>query len=313
MMLSLQRSTLEQHRKFLQRLCRTCGKKTMKESDEAKGKKAKLTVVYEDKIKNVFRVDLRDDDNVNVHPPHICHVCYSRLFLRRTQAADPQPLLWQPHPRTGQCSICSDCNEQSKGGRPPKSIHPGRPKSQPITIDSHFEQLRSSMSNASILNTADLSKFSATCCTFLCKLCNKLLRFPVATPCEHVFCTACIRAIYTKENKVKCPCPICDSLTHYKQIDNVRAYFWETLNKSSLKCNYCNIVLPLSEIEGHKCNLILDLSVSREIHDALQEPLITTPLSQTLEKLGTRILKSKLAQSSDGISAAFKTGGQVGI
>ena len=105
MMLSLQRSTLEQHRKFLQRLCRTCGKKTMKESDEAKGKKAKLAAVYEDKIKNVFRVDLRDDDNVNVHPPHICHVCYSRLFLRRTQAADPQPLLWKPHPRTGQCSI----------------------------------------------------------------------------------------------------------------------------------------------------------------------------------------------------------------
>ena len=299
-MLRMERVTLDKYREFLHRLCRTCGQRANKEVDETKGKKIKLVASYKEQVKATYGVNI-DQDEDDIHPKNICKTCYSKLFLKSKRSAYE----WCCHSRTGQCTVCMLFTQQSKGGRPKKTnTGAGRPK-QVETPTTHFDMLRSNMEERNLPKLTESSKFAPTSDMFKCPICRHFLRWPVAIPCEHVYCLQCVE---TMEQKHTNQCTVCGVKYSFREVQLVKGHFMETLISSGLKCNKCNEVVSLTELSLHECD---PDSITKGIETFLKTPL-TSPLTSTLEKLGTHILKTKLAQSTDHVSATFKTGGQVG-
>ena len=205
--------------------------------------------------------------------------------------------------------VCLFTN-QSRGGQPKKTYTgKGRPKNP--DRKSHFSSLQSQMEDQKFPVIGIDCNFCPTSEVFNCKICTHFLKLPVALPCEHIFCLQCVKGICDKEQQNKYICPICTVPFKFVQVEQVKDYFMETLLTSSLQCNTCNEIVTLPNVTAnmHTCD---PDAVTKGIHKFLGTPL-TTPLSPTLEKLGTHILKSKLTQSADHMSASFKTGGQVSI
>jgi hypothetical protein len=194
-MLNLGKLTLDRHREFLQRLCRTCGKRALREADESRGKVAKLASSYKQKIQVTFAVDIEFDEP-DVHPKSICESCRAKLYLASKRSA----YNWSPHPRSSPCEVCSMFTQQSKGGRPKKSnTGAGRPK-KVMTPAKYFRELKEEMASMKIPDPDDIGNFTATSDVFICQKCKHFLRWPVALPCQHIFCLECI---YHVESKAK--------------------------------------------------------------------------------------------------------------
>ncbi|XP_071811214.1 uncharacterized protein [Apostichopus japonicus] len=64
----------------------------------------------------------------------------------------------------------------------------------------------------------------------------------------------------------------------------------------------CNTTMPIRDMENHIC-------IADEASKILTHPL-EEPLTPMMEAIGSRIIKSKLAQSADGVTASFQTRGQ---
>lgn len=61
--------------------------------------------------------------------------------------------------------------------------------------------------------------------------------------------------------------------------------------------------MPIKDVQNHTC-------LEDEAMEILSHPL-GEPLTPLMEAIGSHIVKSKLAQSADGITASFQTRGQV--
>ena len=98
----LYRFKMDNHIALLKRLCRLCGGRCLSSAETKAGKCAKECSHYVEKIASTFQVDVSHDD-ASTHPPHMCHSCYTFLFLsvKPTKAVPA----WPHHSRTGICTV----------------------------------------------------------------------------------------------------------------------------------------------------------------------------------------------------------------
>lgn len=66
-----------------------------------------------------------------------------------------------------------------------------------------------------------------------------------------------------------------------------------------VKCTECKSTMPIKDVENHTCP-------DDEAMEILSHPL-GAPLTPLMEAIGFHIVKSKLAESADGITASFQT------
>ncbi len=158
----------------------------------------------------------------------------------------------------------------------------------------------------------------------LCKICNRSLNNALETCCMHLFCCECLTLRYETFGKSILPCPTCHEQVNFKRVVAPRGYFASLFLSTVMKCKACKVGAPLGDISSHVCdpkvsgpavnpNLLFFVvkphkQKSGEVVKMMQRPL-TAPLTPQMEELGSHILKSKLAQSSDGFSTQYKTGG----
>ena len=310
---------MEKHREILQRLCRLCGERSISSADSKKGKVAKLCSNYIEKIADSFQVDISHDDT-NIHPPHMCHTCYTRLYLRAKKTAPT----WGSHTITGVCPVCTYSIQHLSSGRKKRKKHPGigRPR---ITPTEFFNSLPQSptVSREKMLNFEPLSYTSP----ILCKICNRSLNNALETSCMHLFCCECLTERYETSGERILPCPTCRKPVDFKHVVTPRLYFASLFLSTIMTCKACKVGVPLGDISSHgwdpkvssgpsgNPNLMFfivkppEKQVS-EVVEMMHRPL-TAPLTPQMEELGSHILKSKLAQSSDGFSTRYKTAGLV--
>lgn len=284
-------SDLEDHIHNLDRLCRLCGARVQTREEHAKGHTPKLCSAYPEKILKTFGV-LLSSDETDCHPKHICHTCFCKLFHDKQWA----PVTWKQHPRTGLCEVCAKWEVQAKGGRPKKRKfhHPGPAIQKGFSL--------SSLESGPKLPHIDTTKYTTQVPSELkCGLCQQLVNEAVESPCGHLFCSGCIKeALVLSE---KCLCTTCRTEFKIQLVTSPKQYLQQLLSFTPLKCTTCKENLQLKDMDSHLCQY-------NKPDDILRHPQ-EQPLTPMMEAIGAHILKAKLKQSADGMTASFKTRGQV--
>ena len=250
-------------------------------------------------------------------PPHMCHSCYTCLFLLPRKAAPA----WPPHPRTGVCTVCTNSVHQHlTAGRKKKQKRTGvgRPRITPAYVE-HF----SSLPPSPTVSRDKISNFEPLSSTALieCKICTQLLDNALETPCMHLFCSGCLTAHYKSFREPSAPCPVCQVPVHFESITAPRGYFADLFFSTAMKCTACKVHVTVGEISTHVCSvnpptvsiadkIVQPSTTQSEVTQMLLRPL-TAPLTPQMEALGAHILKTKLAQSADGLTTQYSTGGLV--
>ena len=295
-------NSLSSHLQCLKKLCRLCGKKHQTYAEQSTGKTSYRASAFSKKILEVYGIDVTEDRE-DVHPVHICKACYLKCSDKKKRIAYE----WEAHPESeeDECQVCNHYKQIAKGGRPQKPLVGKAVKSELVmTSNHHFASLIDT--NATPIS---LQGFSLTCPVHKCPICGEFLTNPVETGCKHIFCLKCIRAQFKDTNIIKCT--VCKDEVHFLTIQQASIYFQQSLGFAYLECNNCKTKVPLSEKDSHKCTTSPSLRTILKCSLLTSEP--NDALTPRTERIGTTILKRKLAQSKDGITASFKTGGQVNL
>ncbi len=209
---------MEQHKIYIQNLCRTCGKKPKCYFHDKNGDQCKAALAC------VFGIATGEEDN-NIYPPKICNNCY--LTLRQLQKSKDEgcfretaltPQTWLPHGDS--CQLCENTSSASGScGRPRKRKAKGRPSME----DTHYMSRRV-MHQLSTLRTPKYADTTLAVSHFLpspyiedltCKLCHCIPNQPIhILSCQHLMCMSCIQHECEKE-ELYCPCnnmPLRDDL-----------------------------------------------------------------------------------------------------
>ena len=154
---------------------------------------------HADNIAQTFGI-LCSGDNPDIHPPFICHGCFSVTKRSKKAAAVSKPyhhsaevFSWSSH-SPDECAICDHFEKISTGGRPKKrSRKPGRPAiiSNTSAIDhTHFIAPPSFFpTNAKPARELSIKLESASVVTaeLVCKMCAQILDQPIQlTNCRGV-------------------------------------------------------------------------------------------------------------------------------
>ncbi|KAG8133789.1 hypothetical protein E2320_011567 [Naja naja] len=88
----------------------------------------------------------------------------------------------------------------------------------------------------------------------ICCICQDVLQDPLQAPCEHAFCTSCIRGWLIHHNS----CPEDRQSLDLSALQPLYRYMRNDLNQLQLHCTNrghgCEIVCSLESIESHECN-----------------------------------------------------------
>lgn len=286
-----QMATLEEHIQFLERMCRLCGERVQDREKHAKGYSPKLCRNYCEKICKTFGVNL-DEDIEGQHPTHICHKCHKKLYRDKRW----EPVQWRSHPRTGSCEVCTRWEQQSKGGHPKKRKYNHPPDHQPCDIP--FSKLSPGPKAPTLESHFQLEIPDELRCGFCASLSDEALE----SSCGHLFCLQCTKREY--EKKRTSTCNICNQKFSMNKMVSPKEYLHRLMNSLlPVKCTKCKSTMPIKDVQNHTC-------LEDEAMEILSHPL-EEPLTPLMEAIGSHIVKSKLAQSADGITASFQTRGQV--
>ncbi|KAJ6640026.1 E3 ubiquitin-protein ligase NRDP1 [Pseudolycoriella hygida] len=89
---------------------------------------------------------------------------------------------------------------------------------------------------------------------FICSICMMVMKNPVQSPCEHIFCSECIRSwIPLLEN-----CPVDRQLLRPDDLKPTPRYFRNLLDKLEIRCKFeslgCEMIVPLERLQDHLAN-----------------------------------------------------------
>ena len=109
----------EYHQKELKKFCRVCGERI------SRNRVSFSCQQHADNIAQTFELFCRDD-NPDVHPPVICHGCFS-IMTRSKKAAEEgkqyhhsvKTFSWTSH-SPDECTVCEHFEKVISGGRPKK-------------------------------------------------------------------------------------------------------------------------------------------------------------------------------------------------
>ena len=181
------------HQLELARHCRVCGKLVAKGGTYTH----KCTNVG-DTLERGLGVNV-DNDIPSIHPPSVCHTCYTKARQYCTSAEVQSSLsiqMWTPH-SDDNCSVCDLFARQQKGGRPKKERkNRGRPREQsqqqirkfvlkeapPSWCDPEIQLTPSQFLPPSVLQLSD----------FCCPVCSCIVNRPVELPCHKLICAGCV-------------------------------------------------------------------------------------------------------------------------
>ena len=196
---------MEQHKSYINQLCRVCGKKP-------KGYMYKKTSsACKEALLEVFNIAAEREDN-DIYPELVCNPCH--LTLRqlcdarkegRPRETDLVPQNWIPH--TDNCPLCQDAPKVTRG-RPKKRKAVG-------SLDDTHNRGRKIMHRLSNLHTPKYADHTLHISHFLstphlthltCNLCQCVPNEPIQLlGCQHLMCVACVRSRCEAET-VTCAC-----------------------------------------------------------------------------------------------------------
>ena len=90
---------------------------------------------------------------------------------------------------------------------------------------------------------------------FLCSICNNVLQNPVNTPCDHLFCSGCIRK-WLKQPDKESTCPICRKHITLNKVSAAPRIIQRLLEKLFITCKYhdrgCTFKIRLDSVDSMK-------------------------------------------------------------
>ena len=302
--------SVEFHKDQLQSHCRICGKRF--------GRGARHESKDKELIAVCFEVNT-DKDATEVHPPHVCYACTSKM--RQIKAAKdasafirarPTVFYWTPH-EDSCCSICAHFRSTFCGGRP-KKIHPeGRQCGEPISTTVEALLKVAGPSFASGINPSRLvATYHHLREEVLCVVCQTIVDKPVQLQCDHLACVCCI------QEHIACHGPLCpgcqDKLdsTHFSKCTSL---VQKVIGSLQVKCKYeCRYLVTFDRLLQHEatCRELPHDNLPRwSLTEATVREILEVPLDQSLSA-DEEILCSRLVRRSakDG-KLVITTGGLV--
>lgn len=264
----------EFHLSSLKKVCRLCGNRVVYIT-RSSSKVVKKVATYSKAVLEVFSTDVSADDP-RLHPANLCNSCYRKLSRKIKRVA----IQWEEH--SEECKFCRTYAQGSKPGRPVKVTNKGKFLKYHHEHKKHFSSLETKESPTTLG-----SNFTPTCEVYICPLCRRFLSSPVQTSCNHVYCLDCMRHFTSRSEQENMNCPKCQKPLELKDISIASECFLQTMNFASVTCNKCLALIQVQDTPNHVCKFLSE------------------------EQIATKVLKRKLHESREGVSATFKTGGQV--
>ena len=247
---------MDQHQQALLKLCRICGSLLSKTKKVPNGYKC---VQFVEELKLAFGVDVTDDTET-IHPTHFCHSCRGVVYsLQRAQAKDReyrqcrvQPFQWEEHSR--ECVVCEQLLLATRGGRPRKSIRPGRPpKLSPKSAISHVKAIAPESLADTQLLCIQHSEFSMD---LTCAICLNVVDKPVElSTCSSLVCAECccewLRQIDILSFPLSCPCCHDNHFDDFSTIRQPGALTLKLLKQLIVTCNKCEQSMKLEQHHAH--------------------------------------------------------------
>ena len=233
------------HQNELKKYCRVCGERI------SRNRVAFSCQDHADKIAQTFGV-LCSDDNPDLHPPFICHGCYS-VTTRSKKATEKgrqynhsiKVFSWTSHSPDG-CAVCEHFQKVSTGGRPKKKCrNHGRPST--ISIKSAIDHIRSTappfffpIHDSPAREVTQLDNESAVTAELACKLCNRILDRPIQlTQCNTLVCMECLCKVLEEKGDLCCPCCHGDHLSDFSTLVHPTSVVMTVLGNHKVICSLC--------------------------------------------------------------------------
>ena len=272
-------------------------------------------------LQEAFSIDVSADSET-IHPTHFCHSCRGVLYnVERAKAQNKEykqcrvkPYEWEEHSGLG-CRVCESLSQATRGGRPKKTIKPGRPlKLSPRSAITHIR----SIAPKPLADTTQLRTGQTEFLTDLtCPICLDIVSQPIElSTCSSLVCAECCCKWLRQIDDLSLPllCPCCHS-DHFKDFSTIRQVGELTMKLLKLLMVTCTLCGQSVKMERHHDHITSNCSpVSLSSPEGSIEAILTksgdTPLSSLEEKLQTALVKRSLASSSTS-TLQVKTGGQV--
>ena len=232
------------HLKELKKFCRVCGERI------SRNRVSFSCQQLADNIAQTFGVFCRDDCP-DVHPPFICHGCFS-VTLRSKAAAEEgkqyhhivKPFSWTGH-SPDQCTICDHFEKVSTGGRPKKMRRkPGRPAT--ISTRSAIDYVHSiappsfPVNDTPARKVTQLDSNSVITAELVCKLCGRILDQPIQlTECNNLVCMNCLCTALEERGGLLCPCCSGDHLKDFSTMVHPTSVVMTVLGNHTVSCSLC--------------------------------------------------------------------------
>ena len=320
---------MEHHILSLRELCRLCGSRFNREDRQYK------CLNHKDRILQLYKIDVGTDD-VSVHPTNFCVRCHLAMhrFTKRQGASVLVPLCreWMPHSEN--CNICSSCQQQKKGGRPPKKVKKNRlvPTGQPaIKLTDLIQQIETvspeALCSEDLIQAIQLSNFIQSeslvpVDLFKFPVCEKVVNSPVEFQCNHLVCKKC--AIQHLHQSLLYDCLQCQLSINKEHIKSPSAITLASLASLQITCSnpHCNNTMRLDRLQQHYTYCSkgggsdkeeMPTPLRQTLGTVLAAPLTQTP--NTIEKRAAsnivrRMVNSSCEDASDYF-VSLKTRGKV--
>ena len=227
----------ELHQMELLKFCRVCGKRLSRNRVSFRCQN------HADKLATTFGLQISDDSTA-VHPPLMCHPCYS-VLQRSKKAADSGRQFhhsvdlfdWTPH-SPSQCVVCEHFERVSSGGRPKKTPSTGRPSA--LSVRAAIDHIRAVAPPSFFSSHSVLRNDDSPCPDLLCGLCSKLLVQPVQlTTCNSLVCMACLSQRLEESHELVCPCCSSDHVREFSTIISPSPVVLTILGNQTFTCTLC--------------------------------------------------------------------------
>ena len=299
------------HSLSLAHLCRICGEILSKRFFKVKEHYQRLVAAY--------LVDF-SSDNPEIHPPHICHRCYSTMTnieLRQT-TTQIKAMQWYHHTE-GNCTTCNNKYKLCKGGRKPKKQKSGRPKEETWSREK-IKLILETTPEDIVPAEYNIATFPETLnphlklCT--CSLCQNILRKPVLlTACQHCFCANCILRSIEGKSMTQTLCPICNMLILQNTIIP-STYINNIIQSLQVPCKYnCGQnfkIINIKEKDPHECvcHIKCFTKIKKITLDEIFAINDNSEITQDIEDATLHVLRQKMNKSTlPNKSIEFKSGG----
>ena len=303
---------MEQHKIYLQNLCRVCGKKPKCYFHDKTSDQCKTALAC------VFGIATEEEDS-NIYPPKICNNCC--LTLKQLQKSKEggrfretalTPTAWLPHEDS--CHFCENASTSSvSSGRPKKRKAKGRPSMD----DTHYMSRRI-IHHLSTLHTKKYADTTLARSHFLpspyiedltCRLCYCIPNQPIhILSCHHLMCMSCIQHGCEKE-ELFCPCnnrPLTDDL-----ISAPSHLELTVLGSLLVFCTHgCGEVLELDQLSTHLASNCTDTPVPTPSKVTIHQLLELDSSKSRLRTHTWSLLADEMIPSS-GVSTCRSATGKV--